>query len=78
MRINEGKLYLFVAIDRTSKLAVALLVDKANRKAAWEFLETVLEAVRYKIHTILTDNRIKFLSSRAIATRLTPGPCGSI
>ena len=60
MRINEGKLYLFVAIDRTSKLAVALLVDKANRKAAWEFLETVLEAVRHKIHTILTDNRIKF------------------
>ena len=34
LRINEGKLYLFVAIDRTSKFAVALLVDKANRKAA--------------------------------------------
>lgn len=37
LRTNEGKLYLFVAIDRTSKLAVALLVDKANRKTAWEF-----------------------------------------
>ena len=34
LRINEGKLYLFVAIDRTSKFAVALLVDKANCKAA--------------------------------------------
>ena len=34
LRTNEGKLYLFVAIDRTSKFAVALLVDKANRKAA--------------------------------------------
>ena len=34
LRINEGKLYLFVAIDRTSKFAVALLVDKANRKTA--------------------------------------------
>ena len=56
LRTNEGKLYLFVAIDRTSKFAVALLVDKANRKTAWEFLETVLEAVPYKIHTILTDN----------------------
>ena len=54
------KLYLFVAIDRTSKFAVAQLVDKANRKTAWEFLETVLEAVPYKIHTILTDNGIQF------------------
>ena len=60
LRTNEGKLYLFVAIDRTSKFAVALLVDKANRKTAWEFLETVLEAVPYKIHTILTDNGIQF------------------
>ena len=60
LRINEGKLYLFVAIDRTSKFAVALLVDKANRKTAWGFLETVLEAVACKIHTILTDNAIQF------------------
>ena len=55
LRTNEGKLYLFVAIDRTSKFAVAQLVDKSNRKTAWEFLEAVLEAVPYKIHTILTE-----------------------
>ena len=60
LRTNEGKLYLFVAIDRTSKFAVAQLVDKANHKTAWEFLETVLEAVPYKVHTILTDNGIQF------------------
>ncbi|WP_044045259.1 IS481 family transposase [Octadecabacter antarcticus] len=60
LRTNEGKLYLFVAIDRTSKYAVAQLVDKANRKTAWEFLEAVLEVVPYKIHTILTDNGIQF------------------
>ena len=34
LRTNEGKLYLFVAIDRTSKFAAAQLVDKANRKTA--------------------------------------------
>ena len=45
LRTNEGKLYLFIAIDRTSKFAVAQLVKKANRKTAREFLETVLEAV---------------------------------
>lgn len=60
LRTNEGSLYLFVAIDRTSKFAVAQLVDKENRKTAWEFLEAVLEAVPCKIHTILTDNGIQF------------------
>ena len=57
VRTEEGKLYLFVAIDRTSKFAVAQLVEKADRKTAWEFLEHLLEAVPYKI---LTDNGIQF------------------
>ena len=60
VRTEEGKLHLFVAIDRTSKFAVAQLVGKANRKTAWEFLEYLLESVPYKIHTILTDNGIQF------------------
>jgi transposase InsO family protein len=60
VRTEEGKLYLFVAIDRTSKFAVAQLVEKANRRTAWEFLERLLETVPYKIHTILTDNGIQF------------------
>jgi hypothetical protein len=48
----SGKLYLFVAIDRTSKFAVTQLVDKADRQTAWEFLEYLLEAVPYRLHTI--------------------------
>jgi transposase-like protein len=60
VRTVEGKLHLFVAIDRTSKFAVARLLDKANRKAAWEFLEELLAAAPYNIHTILTDNGIQF------------------
>jgi len=55
VRTEEGKLHLFVAIDRTSKFAVAQLVEKANRKTAWEFLEHLLESVPYKIHIILTE-----------------------
>ena len=91
LRTNEGKLYLFVAIDRTSKFAVAQRVDKVNRKSAWELLEAVLEAVPYKIHTILTDNHCpagdceaicregasSFVSNRATGTPPIPGPCGS-
>lgn len=60
LHTNEGKLYLFVAIDRISKFVVAQLVDKANRNTAWEFLEAVLEAMPYKLHTILTDNGMQF------------------
>lgn len=56
----EGKLYLFVGIDRTSKFAVTQLVKKADRKTAWEFLQLMLEAVPYQVHTILTDNGIQF------------------
>ena len=56
----EGKLYLFVGIDRTSKFAVTQLVEKADRRTAWEFLQHMLEAVPYQVHTILTDNGIQF------------------
>jgi transposase-like protein len=55
-----GKLYMFVGIDRTSKFAVTQLVEKADRKTAWEFLQILLEAVPYRVHTILTDNGIQF------------------
>lgn len=56
----EGKLYLFVAIDRTSKFAFAQLVDEANRVTACAFLGALIEVVPYRIHTVLTDNGIQF------------------
>ena len=56
----QGKLYLFVAIDRTSKFAFAQLAEKANRVIASAFLTALIEAVPYKIHTVLTDNGIQF------------------
>jgi transposase InsO family protein len=56
----EGKLYLFVAIDRTSKFAFVELVEKADRVTASAFLLALIAAVPYKIHTVLTDNGIQF------------------
>ncbi len=47
VQTGEGKLFLFVAIDRTSKFAVTQLVDKADRRTAWEFLERLLQVVPY-------------------------------
>ena len=60
LQTAEGKLYLFVAIDRTSKFAFAQLVEKANRVTASAFLVALIEAVPYRIHTVLTDNGIQF------------------
>ena len=60
LRTGEGKLYLFVAIDRTSKFAVARLAEAADRQSAVAFLNAVFEAVPYRIHTVLTDNGIQF------------------
>lgn len=56
----EGKLYLYVAIDRTSKFAFVRLVKKTGRVSASAFLEALIEAVPYKIHTVLTDNGVQF------------------
>ena len=60
VRTEEGKLHLFVAIDRTSKYTFARLMQKATTATAKAFLDELLEAVPYKIHTVLTDNGIQF------------------
>ena len=60
VRTAEGKLYLFVAIDRTSKFAFVELVERADMQAAAKFLQALIAAVPYRIHTVLTDNGIQF------------------
>jgi transposase InsO family protein len=62
VRTEEGKLYLFVAIDRTSKFAFVQLHKKAGKMMAAQFLRDLVNAVPYKIHTILTDNGIQFIN----------------
>ena len=57
---EEGRLYLFVAIDRTSKFAFVQLHQKATRRVAGNFLYALTEAVPYKVHTVLTDNGTHF------------------
>ena len=60
VRTGEGKLYLFVEIDRTSKFAFAELYEAATVKSAAGFLRPLIKAVPYTIHTVLTDNGIQF------------------
>ena len=60
VRTEEGRLYLLVAIDRTSKFAFVELHEKATRRVAGNFLRALAAAVPYKIHTVLTDNGTHF------------------
>lgn len=60
----EGRLYLFVAIDRTSKFAFTELHAKATTRVAADFLHALVKAVPYKIHTVLTDNGTHFTDPR--------------
>jgi len=60
VRTEQGKLHLFVAIDRTSKFAFVELHEKATRRVAGDFLRHLAAAVPYKINTVLTDNGTHF------------------
>ena len=61
---EEGRLYLFVAIDRTSKFTYVELHERATRRIAADFLKSVIKIVPYKIHTVLTDNGIQFTDTK--------------
>ena len=62
VRTAEGKLYLIVAIDRTSKFAFVELDEKVARRTAGDFLRRLIAAVPYQVHTVLTDNGTHFLT----------------
>jgi transposase InsO family protein len=52
VRTEEGKLYLFVAIDRTAKFAFVALHEKADRPTAACFLKDLISAVPYPVHIV--------------------------
>jgi IS30 family transposase len=61
LRYEGGKGFLFVAVDRTSKLVFARIYRKATKLAAAAFLQVLVKTVPCKIHTILTDNGVQFV-----------------
>ena len=71
LQTAEGKLYLYVAIDRTSKFAFLQPVRKTGKTSASAFLEALIAAAPYKIHTVLPMMGSSSLSCRAtLAARL--------
>ena len=60
LQTEEGRQYLFVAIDRASKVTFAELHPRAKRVVAAEFLRRVLDKLPYQVPTVLTDNGVQF------------------
>jgi transposase InsO family protein len=61
---ERGKLRLFVAVDRTSKFAFVRLVESAGKMEAAQFLRDSVEAVPYRIHTVLADNGVQLTARK--------------
>ena len=58
LRHADGKLHMFLAIDRVSTFTFVEFYDKAGKMNAAAFLTHAVEAFPCKIHTVLTDNGI--------------------
>ena len=55
-----GKIYLYAEIERMFRFAVSQLVERDITRTALDFLEAVVGAVFYAIHTVLNENGIHF------------------
>ena len=60
-----------MAIDRTSKFVIVKLAGRATVSDVQTFLEELVAAVPYGIHTILTDTGIQFANIIRNRTDLT-------
>jgi transposase-like protein len=60
LRLAEGKLNMFLAIDRVSKFTHVEFHENAGKMNGAAFLANVVKVFPYKIHTVLTDNGMAF------------------
>jgi transposase len=59
-KINKERKYLFVSIDRATRLVYIEIRDKKDAKNGAEFLENAIKYYPYKITKVLTDNGGEF------------------
>ena len=60
LRLADGKLHMFLAIDRVSKFTYVEFHEHADTTTGAAFLRNVVVAFPYRIHTVLTDNGMPF------------------
>ena len=77
LRLAEGKLNMFLAIDRVSKFTYVEFHEDAGKMSGAAFLRSVVGAFPYRLHTVLTDNGMAFADlpkNRKGPTRQWLGP----
>jgi hypothetical protein len=60
LRLAQGKVHMFLAIDRVTKFVYVAFYDAATKLNGAQFLREAVEAFPYAIHTVLTDNGTPF------------------
>ena len=60
LRLAQGKLDMFLAIDCVSKFTYVEFRGDAGKMNGVDFLRGVVSAFPYAIHTVLTDNGMAF------------------
>jgi transposase InsO family protein len=60
LRLAEGKLHMFLAIDRVSKFTHVAFFEAATKMNGAAFLREVIAAFPYAVHTVLTENGMAF------------------
>jgi transposase InsO family protein len=60
LRLSEGKLFMFLAIDRVSKFVHVAFLDANTKANGAAFLREVVAVFPYRLHTVLTDNGMAF------------------
>jgi transposase-like protein len=71
LRLAEGKLFMFLAIDRVSKFTHVAFLDANTKLNGAAFLREAVQAFPYKIHTVLTDNGVAFTPNASTRWDLT-------
>ena len=60
LRLAEGRLHMFLAIDRVSKFVHVAFLDADTKANGAAFLREVVAVFPYRLHTVLTDNGMAF------------------
>jgi len=60
LRLAEGELFMFLAIDRVSKFVHVAFFDADTKANGAAFLREAVAAFPYRIHTVLTDDGMAF------------------
>ncbi len=77
LRHANGKLVMFLAIDRVSKFTYVEFHERAGKAEGAAFLENVVAAFPYQIHKVLTNNGMAFADLPKTATAQHGASLGS-